>query len=300
MRLRAGRYFSLVSLLCFAGPLAAQTAASAPTAETLRAQQHQSVEWLTVAPHLPDPATATPQQLETAADVLRARRFPEDALDFYVQAMRRGGNQIVLLNKIGVTELELQQLEHAQVDFKRVVQLDRKDPDGWNNLGAVEYMHRNFGRAVDDYKKAVKLNKRSAVYHSNLATAYLDEGSFESARKEFETAVKLDPHVFDYSGIAGMRTYLQSPEDRGRYCYEMARLYAMRGDSVNVLHWLAMASEAGFDVRNAIRQDSAMAIYGKDPRVALLVKNGAMLHADAPVANPAVPRVPLPLEKQPQ
>jgi hypothetical protein len=61
-----------------------------------------------------------------------------------------------------------------------------------------------------------------------------------------------------------------------------------------------MASEAGFDVRDAIRQDPAMAKYGKDPRVVLLVKNGAMLHADAPVANPAVPLVLLPPEKQPQ
>ncbi len=303
MRLSVCCSLSLASLLWFAGPLAAQIAvAPAHAAETLRAQEHQTPEWIAFAPHLPDPATASPQQLETAADVMRARRFPEDALDFYIDALQRGGNQDILLNKIGTTELELQEIEKARAYFKRVVTLDRKSADGWNNLGAVEYLNHHPDDAIIDYKRALKLNQRSPVFHSNLGTIYMEEENFSKARKEFETAIRLDPHVFDYHGLGGTNTHVLAPEERGRYCYEMARLYALRGDSNNVLHWLAMSSEAGFDVLAVMKQDSTMAKYNNNPRLALLIKNGELLRSDAPAVllddSPAPPTTEKPPSEQ--
>src|SRR5437868_5906524 len=44
-----------------------------------RARLHDSDQWLDIQRHLPDPATASPKMLEQQADILRARRFPEDA-----------------------------------------------------------------------------------------------------------------------------------------------------------------------------------------------------------------------------
>ncbi len=44
---------------------------------------HQSADWALIAPHLPDPATASATELELAGSLLQARRFPEDALDYY-------------------------------------------------------------------------------------------------------------------------------------------------------------------------------------------------------------------------
>ena len=67
-----------------------------------------------VKPHLPDPATATAEQLETVGDVLRARRFPEDALDYYRYALKRGAIEVMLMNKIGVTQLELRHTAAAR------------------------------------------------------------------------------------------------------------------------------------------------------------------------------------------
>jgi hypothetical protein len=40
----------------------------------MRELRHQDPQWQSVKLHLPDPATATEQQLETVGDVLRARR----------------------------------------------------------------------------------------------------------------------------------------------------------------------------------------------------------------------------------
>jgi hypothetical protein len=76
-----------------------------------------------------------------------------------------------------------------------------------------------------------------------------------------------------------------SPEDHARYCFEMARLYAKRGDEVEMMHYLTMASEGGFDVLREMNSDVEMARYRKDPRVLLLVRNGQALRSGHSLAE---------------
>lgn len=252
---------------------------STPNAETLREQQHQDPQWPLVQAHLPDPATASPEKLEMAADVLRARRFPQDALDYYMYALRRGGKQDVLWNKLGVVELELWNTAAARAYFKQVVRLDHKSSLGWNNLGAVEYIDGFYKRAASNYKTAIKLNKESAVFHSNLGTAYFEQKDFKKAREQYSIALQLDPTMAEHAGAMGVTAHMLSPADRARYCFEMARVYAERGDETNMLRNLTMASEAGFDVLHEMGSDEVMLRYRKDPRVLLLVRNSQALRA---------------------
>src|SRR6185312_2910278 len=151
--------------------------------------EHQSPQWPDIAAHLPDPTTASAEKLETAADVLRARRFPQSAMMYYKYALQHGGREVPLLNKIGVTELELRHTAQARAYFQRVVKLKKKSAEGWNNLGAVEYLDRRLGSAISDYRRAIKLDKKTAVYHSNLGTAYLEQKDFAGARKEYGIAL---------------------------------------------------------------------------------------------------------------
>src|ERR1700679_1299535 len=138
MELRSACLLLVFSTFLPTIPAGAQKAASSD--EALRELRHQDPEWMMVKPHLPDPATASPEKLEMAGDVLRARRFPEDALDYYNFALQKGSKDkdTGLINKLGVTELEMRNTVAARIYFQRVVRLKRKDAQGWNNLGAVE------------------------------------------------------------------------------------------------------------------------------------------------------------------
>jgi len=151
---------------------------SAPGPEMMRALSHQDPQWLLIQPHLPDLVTATPELLEMTGDVLRARRFPDDALEYYNFALQKGGQQAPLWNKIGVTELELRNVTAARLYFQRVIHLKRKDAQGWNNLGAVECLDGYYGRAISDYNRAIKVDKvhgkNSATFHTNLGTALIE------------------------------------------------------------------------------------------------------------------------------
>ena len=72
----------------------------------------------------------------------------------------------------------------------------------------------------------------------------------------------------------------------------MAKLYAENGNEADMLHYLTMASEGGFDVLEEMRSDSTLARYRKDPRVILLVKNANALRSGRAMVDNAQEKVP--------
>ena len=272
----------------------AQAAKAAPlTSPEERAALHQSSDWAVIAPHLPNPDTATAAQLETAADVLRARRFPEDALDYYGYAMARGGNVSDLLNKMGVVRLELRQTALAHEMFLRTVSVEKKNATAWNNLGVTEYSVKNFAKAIDDYKRASKLDRRSAVYHSNLGMAYFENKDMESARKQFGLAIKLDPSILQgQRDGSGIEAHVLGTANYGELCFQMAQLYARDGRLDTMRLWLAKSAEAGYDVRGGMSGSATLAAYRKDPQIVQMLTNAAQLRAKSVARNIPASSVP--------
>ena len=256
----------------------AQQPAPATSAEE-RADLHNSPDWLLIQPHLPDPKTATASQLEMAGDVLRARRFPEDALDYYGYALQRGGDVSELLNKMGIVRLELRQVDLAHTMFLRTVRAHKKDAVAWNNLGVTDYAMQDYRGAIASYRHAVKLQRANAVFHSNLGLAYFEKGDSEEAREEFSRAMKLDPAIMSGGDSGGTTAHILGAHNYSGMCLEMAELFAREKDADRMLFWLGKASDAGLDLRAAMHDDSALAFYAKNPRVLLLIENAAQLHA---------------------
>lgn len=275
-------FFGALILLFSAAQAAAQeNAVPIPDPQVM----HRDAVWLSIAAHLPDPTTASPQTLELQADVLRARRYPDEAMKYYKYALERGGNPESLQNKIGLTHLQLGHDLLARVYFQQMVKDHPNNAEAWNNLGAVEYMRRNYSAAEHDYKRSIKLNAKSAVFHSNLGLAYMERKKFVPARKELDTAMKLDPDVFTDQGGGGVSAHFMSAADQGRFCYEMARTYAESGNEAEMLHWLAKASEYGVNVVKEMTKDRSLAKYIKDPRVLEIVHGTDTLNGP----NAAVP-----------
>ena len=234
---------------------------------------HNTEEWRIVAPHLPDPLTATPAKLEMAGDVLRARRFPQDAVTFYKAAMINGGDRSRLLKKEGVVHLEMQGGLLARLNFQQAVKLDKKDAEAWNNLGASDFMLGNTHSAINEYKRAVKLRKTSAVFHSNLALAYFEVKDGRSARNELQRAVALDPEILHHNESGGYNLQVLASTHYAEICYEMARVYAAQGDAETTITWLTKASERGMDVRAAMKGDHLLGPFLGDERVKVMLAN---------------------------
>jgi tetratricopeptide (TPR) repeat protein len=252
-----------------------------------RALRPRGADWDLIAPHLPDVTTASAERLELAGDVLKARRFPEDALDYYQLALQRGGNENRLLKRMGVARLELQQNAVARALFARCVQISKKDSMAWNNLGAADYSMGAYRSSISEYKRAVKLDKNSAIFHANLGMAYFGDKDMEDARMQFSIATRLDPSIMEEHGNGGMTLRILESQDYARLCFEMAKTYAKNGMIEPAKIWLQKASEHGLDLQEAMNNDATLRSWIKYPDVQVMLENSKRLQRH--VASASLP-----------
>jgi tetratricopeptide (TPR) repeat protein len=226
----------------------------------------------------PPAADATADALERQADRLRSEKLYLDALDYYHAALNKQRNDARLLNKIGITELLMQRFKDARKSFELAIRMDRKYADAYNNLGVIYYEGKKYGAAVKQYEKAIAVDNSSASFFNNLGAAYFSKRSFESAVAAYQHALELDPGVFEHTSREGVQAQLPSPEDRARYDYTVAKLYAKMGFSDQSLEYLRKAMEAGYKDLKNVYKDVEFAQLRKNPRFTeLMASNTAVI-----------------------
>jgi tetratricopeptide (TPR) repeat protein len=214
-------------------------------------------------PPAPD---ATAADLELQADRLRADKLFLDALDYYRAALNKKGGEARLLNKIGITELMMQRYKEARRSFERAIRFDHQYADAYNNLGVIFYESKKYGAAVKQYEKAIEVDNTSASFFNNLGAAYFSKRAFDSAVAAYQHALELDPDVFNRSSRGGVQAQLPSPEDRARYDYTVAKLFAKMGLSDQSLEYLRKAREDGYKDLKNVYKDEDFAQLRKNPR----------------------------------
>jgi tetratricopeptide (TPR) repeat protein len=228
-------------------------------------------------PPAPDAKSA---DLERQADELRSEKLYLDALDYYNAALGKKPNDPRLLNKIGITELMMQRYKEAQKAFQRSIKYDHAFADAYNNLGVVYYESKKFGAAAKEYEKAIAKDANSASFFSNLGAAYFSKRDFNRAVAAYQHALELDPEVFERSSRSGVQAQLPSPEDRARYDYTVARLYAKMGLSDQSLEYLRKAMEAGYKDLKNVYKDVEFSELRKNPRFTELMASKTTVVAD--------------------
>lgn len=251
---------------------------------TARAQAGHS-EQVQIAPPLvrgvdPPAADATAEALERQADGLRAEKLFLDALDYYHAALAKKPNNAQLLNKIGITELMLMRYKEARKSFEKSIHADRDYADAYNNLGVIFYEDKKYGAAIKQYQKAIQKDSNSASFFSNLGAAYFSKRDFDPAVDAYAHAMQLDPEVFNRTSRNGVQAQLPSPEDRARYDYTVAKLYAKMGLSDQSLEYLRKAMEAGYKDLKNVYKDAEFSELRKDPRFTELMASKTPVISD--------------------
>ncbi|HWR34618.1 MAG TPA: tetratricopeptide repeat protein [Clostridia bacterium] len=209
--------------------------------------------------------TATPQELEARGDELRDVKDYLQAIDYYNAAIRRQPTA-VLQNKIGMAYISMQRYDKAQDALKRAIKMNKTYAEAYNNLGVVYHLKKKYGPAVKNYRKALELNEQSASFHSNLGTVYIERKEYEKGTAEYQRAFDLDPSVFERSSRSGVSARMSSPEDRARFNYLVARLYAKQGNLDKSLLYLRRAMEEGFPDIGKVYTDAEFATLRADQR----------------------------------
>jgi len=198
----------------------------------------------------PQPPPRTPLSIEEMGDVYMARKMFREAIAQY----KKAGNTSLLLNKIGIAWHNLGELDLARKSYERAMKLDKKYAEPVNNVGTVFYAEKRYGTAVKRYRKAIQLDPTKASFWSNLGTAYYSEGKFDRMMQAYDHAMELDPDIFEHRGYTGTEVQDRTVEDRARYHYELARLYAKLGKNDLALQYLRHSFEEGFKDKDKVRK----------------------------------------------
>ncbi|MGB9234023.1 MAG: tetratricopeptide repeat protein, partial [Terriglobales bacterium] len=212
----------------------------------------QSLEQLAVGPpqvHRVEPpaASATAKELENVGDALQSDKDYLDAIDYYQAALAKDPHNAVLMNKIGISQLQMRRYKDAKKSFDRAIRTDKTYANAYANMGVVYYEETSFGRSIRYYDKAILLDKNEAVFYNNRAASLFSKKEFEKASADYAKALQLDHDIFERSERGGgVQARLPSPEDRAHYDYVLAKLYARNGMPDRSLHYLRKAMEDGY------------------------------------------------------
>ena len=218
------------------------------------------------------PATQTrpvPLTPEQHGDVLMARKQYREAIDAYEQAPQ---NSAVIWNKMGIAYHQMSQLDAAMKRYRKSIHLDSKYPEAINNLGTVYYAEKRYGHAAGLYKRALKLSPDSASIYSNLGTAYFAQKKYKEAAMAYDKALQLDPEIFEHRSTYGVLLQERSVEERAKYHYYLAKIYAKEGQNERALLYIRKALEEGFTDRKKLIQDPEFAALRDSPEFKELLK----------------------------
>jgi tetratricopeptide (TPR) repeat protein len=198
----------------------------------------------------PEPLTP-----EKRGDIFMARKMHREAIEQYAQCPQTAA----ILNKIGIAHHQMNNLDTAKKFYERSIKKDKLYPEAVNNLGTIHYAKRSYRRAVNQYKKALKLSPQSASIYSNLGTAFFARKKYKDAAVAYQQALMLDPEVFERKSSYGVLLQERNVEERAKFHYYLAKVYAKAGVTDRALLYIRKSLEEGFKDRKKYTEEPEFA-----------------------------------------
>jgi tetratricopeptide (TPR) repeat protein len=101
-------------------------------------------------------------------------------------------NTDALYNRAWLYE-RMGQLEMAEKDYTRVIQIDRQYKDAYYNRGVVYLKMKKYGEAVKDFSEVIGLQPGAVDAYCNRGNANLRLGKMDLALQDYDTAIKAKP-----------------------------------------------------------------------------------------------------------
>ena len=223
----------------------------------------------------PDPLATTraeaARSLEEKGDLARLHKNYDGALSYYLDAVKAAGQNAMLYNKLGIVELQIGNRGPARKYFAMALKTDAHNELAYNNLGAVAVTDGKYKAAVKYLKEALALNESDATAHLNIAEAWIGMKEMDRAMTEYSRALELDADILSNS-LDGVVAQVQTPEQRARISFLIAKAYAKRGNIEGALEFLRRAKDDHYNGLSKVYDEPEFAAVVQDPRLAKIVK----------------------------
>ena len=99
--------------------------------------------------------------LEERADVFMARKNYDDAIDYYLRALKQSQSKDPgVWNKLGIAFQQEGKFANARKAYVNATRADKDFAEPWNNLGTLYFVRKKYGSSVTYYLKAIKIKRR--------------------------------------------------------------------------------------------------------------------------------------------
>jgi tetratricopeptide (TPR) repeat protein len=202
---------------------------------------------------------------ETRGDIYMARKMYREAIEAFHEGSAKDP---VLLNKTGIAFHQMQQLDQARKSYEAAVKAKPDYVEAINNIGTVYYAKKSFRRAISWYSRALKLapgDAKSASIYMNLGTAQFARKQYDRATESYQAAMKLDPDVFEHHSSMGVMLEERSVEERAKYHFYLAKLYAKGGRNELAIQYLRKSLEEGYKEKKKLQEEPDFAGIRETP-----------------------------------
>jgi len=192
---------------------------------------------------------------ETRGDIFMAEKKFREAIEVYQEGSPQNA---VVQNKLGIAYQQSLQLDNARKAYERAIKLRPDYMEALNNLGTIYYARKSYRRAINWYNRALRTapgEARSATVYENLGRAWFNRKDYARARECMQTALHLDPEVFEHHGSIGQILEETSIEERAKYHFYLAKVYAKSGRNDVALQYLRKALEEGFKDKKSLDEE---------------------------------------------
>jgi TonB family protein len=145
----------------------------------------------------PASANAAPDQVRnllTDANEAYTRRDYQTAANLARSITSISPRSIAAWNLLGISLLELHDLDAAATALETEVRLDAASSFGYNNLGRVYWQQRKYDDAIAEFQKQIFLNPQDHYAHANLGMSLRDQKKCGTAVPELEKAIAITPN----------------------------------------------------------------------------------------------------------
>jgi tetratricopeptide (TPR) repeat protein len=192
---------------------------------------------------------------EARGDIFMAEKKFREAIEVYQEGSPQNA---VVQNKLGIAYQQSLQLDNARKAYERAIKLRPDYMEALNNLGTIYYARKSYRRAINWYNRALKTapgEARSATVYENLGRAWFNRKDYVRARECMQSALQLDPEVFEHHGTIGQILEETSIEERAKYHFYLAKVYAKSGRNDVALQYLRKALEEGFKDKKSLDEE---------------------------------------------
>jgi tetratricopeptide (TPR) repeat protein/transglutaminase-like putative cysteine protease len=125
-------------------------------------------------------------------------------------------------NDLGKAYLQLGQTDEAIAAFKKQIENNAYDPFAYNALGLAYEHQGKYEDAIQEFQKQIEINPLDPYAHGNLGRLYLGQKKFSEAVPELEKAVDIQPKNALLEIWLGQAYIATNQTDKGMAAFEKA------------------------------------------------------------------------------